>query len=82
MSTTEAGLNLSGVAFAGGVPASLIENVQKHFDVKRVVHSGIRQTHLEWNSDCAAIETYFDTVSKVKAFNGTASDFFFSFFFF
>ena len=80
MSTAEVRLKLSGVAFAGGIPASLIENVQKHFDVKRVVHSGIRQTHLEWNTDCAAIETYFDTVNKEKILHDTASDFLFYFF--
>ena len=80
MSTAEVRLKLSSVAFAGGIPASFIENIQKHFDVKRVVHSGIRQTHLEWNTDCAAIETYFDTVNKDKILHDTASDFLFYFF--
>ncbi|KAE8311015.1 hypothetical protein BDV41DRAFT_566145 [Aspergillus transmontanensis] len=40
--------------------------MQKHLDIKRVIHSGIRQTHLEWNSDCTAIERYFDTEIKPR----------------
>lgn len=66
MSTTGDRLESSGVAFAGAVATNLIENIQKHLDVKRVVYSGNRQTHLEWNSDCAAVETYFETVSQTE----------------
>ncbi|OJZ80205.1 hypothetical protein ASPFODRAFT_464446 [Aspergillus luchuensis CBS 106.47] len=40
--------------------------MQKHLEIKRVIHSGIRQTHLEWNSDCTAIERYFDTEIKPR----------------
>lgn len=53
----------SGVAVVGRIEAKLIENLQKHLESKFHIRVISRQTHLQWNSDCDAIVTYFETVS-------------------
>ncbi|KAI9923415.1 hypothetical protein ASPWEDRAFT_177869 [Aspergillus wentii DTO 134E9] len=57
-------LKTSGVALAGTIDLNLIRNLQSHLEPQNITRRITRQTHLQWNGDCDAIEAHFE--SKIK----------------
>jgi hypothetical protein len=74
MNDLERHLKVSGVAIAGTVHSSLIQNTQRHLEAQNVTRRVSRQTHLLWNDDCDAIAAFFESVSTSSEIYFAASD--------
>jgi hypothetical protein len=46
------------------IQGRLITNVQRHLENNDVTQRRTRQIQLNWNEDCEAVMTYFDTVRE------------------